>query len=285
MYRRITIIGVIAAVVLLLVVGFYYAYEAANQNGSKANVLVSPQDFVTLRQLSLAPYGPSDSAFLNYVKVPPTQFTPFTSNGRPLVVTIEADYCPFCAVQRWPLIMALMRFGNFTNLKYMASSASEGDYPTFTFHATKYSSQYLVFQAFEQQDRNNNPLDTVPTNYTSIFSNYGSSYPFIDFGNRWVISGAMMQPESLGNDNWNQVFGSIQSNDTLGTQMKESTNVITALICKLTSNVPSSVCNQPQITEMTISIAAYRPASLGLLTASPSFVSDTVPSSNSAKRW
>jgi thiol-disulfide isomerase/thioredoxin len=264
MYRRLTIIVVIVAVVLLLVVGFYYAYTAANQNGSKVNVLVSQQDFTTLRQLSLAPYGGSDSSFLSYVKVPPAQFSPFTSNGKPLIVYIGADYCPFCSIQRWPLIMALMRFGNFTGLKYMASSPSEGDYATFTFHQTTYTSQYIVFQGFEQEDRSANALDTVPANYTSIFSNYGSSYPFIDFGNRWIIPGAMIQPESLGNDNWNDVFNAIGTNSSLGTQIKESANVITALICKLSSNVPGSVCNQPQITELTISIAAYDPGSVGI---------------------
>jgi len=32
------------------------------------------------------------------------------------VVYIGAEYCPYCAVERWPLIVALNRFGTLTNL-------------------------------------------------------------------------------------------------------------------------------------------------------------------------
>jgi Domain of unknown function (DUF929) len=267
LYRRVTIIVIITAVVLTLVLGFYFVYKEADKNGALANQPVTAGDFSTLRQLSLASYGPSGASLLSTVKA--YTGTSFTSNGKPLVVYIGADYCPFCAIQRWPLIMALMRFGNFSGLKYMAASLSEGDYPTFTFHGTAYHSQYLVFQGFEQQSRQQGvSLDTVPSNYTGVFGQYGSSYPFIDFGNKYIVSGAMIPPEGMGNDDWTDVFNGIKTNSSLGIQIKESTNVITALICKLTSNVPNSVCSQPQISELSIQISGYVPGSLGLTSGS-----------------
>jgi hypothetical protein len=29
---------------------------------------------------------------------------------------IGAEYCPYCAAERWPLVMALSKFGTFSNL-------------------------------------------------------------------------------------------------------------------------------------------------------------------------
>src|SRR5574342_1244952 len=42
---------------------------------------------------------------------------PLTSDGKPLVVYLGAEYCPFCAAQRWGLVVALPRFGTFDNLR------------------------------------------------------------------------------------------------------------------------------------------------------------------------
>ena len=61
--------------------------------------------------------------------------TELTLNNKPEILYIGAEYCPFCAAQRWSMIIALSRFGTFSNLHFMTSSAS--DYspstPTFTF--------------------------------------------------------------------------------------------------------------------------------------------------------
>jgi hypothetical protein len=259
MYRRIVITVVVVGILLLLIFGFYFAYMASNQLSPSIGKPVSQADLTTLKQLALAPYGPSGVSMLNDVK--PNTGSPFTVGGKPIIVYIGADYCPYCAVQRWPLIMALMRFGNFSNLSYMASSPSEGDYPTFTFHNSSYTSKYLVFHGYEQEDRNNQPQDTVPSNYTSLFAQYNSYYPFINFGNKYVISGAMLGPSPLGGEYWSGVFKDISTGTTLGTQIKESANVITAVICKLTSDQPSSICNQSPINGLTLELTSYALAS------------------------
>ena len=86
--------------------------------------------------------------------------------------------------------MALMRFGNFTNLEYMTSSAAEGDYSTFAFAASSYQSNYVVFQPYEVYNRADNPLMTLPANYSSADQQYGkSSIPFLDFAGKYVVSG------------------------------------------------------------------------------------------------
>ncbi|HSR26568.1 MAG TPA: DUF929 family protein, partial [Candidatus Eisenbacteria bacterium] len=43
--------------------------------------------------------------------------------GRPEVLYVGAEYCPYCAAERWPLIVALSRFGTFSGVRAAASSA------------------------------------------------------------------------------------------------------------------------------------------------------------------
>ena len=37
----------------------------------------------------------------------------FTVGGKPAVVFIGAEYCPYCASERWPMFMALSKFCTF----------------------------------------------------------------------------------------------------------------------------------------------------------------------------
>ncbi|MGH3290263.1 MAG: DUF929 family protein, partial [Trebonia sp.] len=41
---------------------------------------------------------------------------PLTRGGKPEVLYVGAEYCPYCAMENWPLIVALSRFGQFTGL-------------------------------------------------------------------------------------------------------------------------------------------------------------------------
>ncbi|MGC8533118.1 MAG: DUF929 family protein [Candidatus Parvarchaeum sp.] len=56
-----------------------------------------------------------------------------TYNGKPTFVYMGAQGCPFCAGMRWAIIVALSRFGNFSNLFYDRSATNDGNVPTFTF--------------------------------------------------------------------------------------------------------------------------------------------------------
>ena len=66
-------------------------------------------------------------------------------NGHPEVFYMGAEYCPYCAAERWPMIIALSRFGTFTGLKTTSSSSTDiyPNTPTFTFHGATYTSQYV----------------------------------------------------------------------------------------------------------------------------------------------
>ena len=259
--RRLEIIAVVAVVAVIAVVGVYLAMNTQSTNDAYIGKPVSQKVYSLLYQASEASYGASGSAYLTAVQSISGQS--FSTNGKPILVSATGEHCSPCALERWPLVMALMRFGNFTNLEYMTSSAAEGDYATFAFAASSYQSSYLVYQPYEVYDRGGNSFETLPANYSSANQQYGkSSIPFLDFNNKYVVSGGILpDPGLLGTKNWTQIISSIQTGDTLGSQIKQAANVITAVICKTTGENPAAVCDQASITALTASLVSYTPPS------------------------
>ena len=49
-----------------------------------------------------------------------------TANGKPEVLYMGAEYCPYCAAERWAMIVALSRFGTFSGLATVHSAAANG---------------------------------------------------------------------------------------------------------------------------------------------------------------
>ena len=175
-------------------------------------------------------------------------------SGKPLVLYIGGEYCPFCAAERWPLIIALSRFGTFTGLDTTASSETDAypNTPTFTFRSAKYTSDYIDFRGVETTDRQQQPLMTLSASEDEIFGKYNAqrTIPFIDFGNKYTSSGAMYSPEALSGQSWQAVLDEVKDpNSVQGKAIIGSANLITAAICKMTSDQPASVCT-PMIQDL-----------------------------------
>ncbi|HET7419304.1 MAG TPA: DUF929 family protein [Candidatus Dormibacteraeota bacterium] len=169
------------------------------------------------------------------------------STGKPEVFYYGAEYCPYCAAQRWPLIIALSRFGTFTGLKTTTSSSTDV-YPntiTFTFHGATYTSQYVDFRAVETTDRNQNPLETPSPAEQQLVNQYdsGSSIPFVDIANKFAFNGAMYTPDAIGGMSWLALADTLKSPDSPEAKaIIGSANLITAAICKSVNNQPATVC-------------------------------------------
>src|SRR5690348_18371764 len=66
------------------------------------------------------------------------------ANGKPEIFYFGAEYCPYCAAERWSLIMAMSRFGEYKDLRLMKSGPAPEAFPdtnTFTFEHSTYTSQ------------------------------------------------------------------------------------------------------------------------------------------------
>jgi thiol-disulfide isomerase/thioredoxin len=186
--------------------------------------------------------------------------TPLTSGGKPEVLYMGAEYCPFCAAQRWAMVNALSRFGTFTGLTTTHSSSTDADpnTPTWTFYGSTYKSNYINFTSVEETKnyRTGNTTNTS-VNYvtlqtpTAAEEAIGQSYdpqgsiPFIDLGNKYVQVGNLspLSPTMLAGLSWSQVAADMNNpSSSVGQAEIGNANYMTAGICKLTNNLPASAC-------------------------------------------
>jgi len=188
--------------------------------------------------------------------IKPVKGTALTgATGKPEVLYIGAEFCPYCAAERWALIVALGRFGTFSGLQTTTSSSSDiyPNTPTFTFHGATYTSDYIDFRAVETSDRNQQPLQTPSASEQQLWSKYNpaGTIPFVDFGNRYTLSNATYSPDLLGGASWQAIASELQDqNSTQAKAIVGSANLITAAICKTTSDKPASVCSSPAIQDL-----------------------------------
>ena len=178
--------------------------------------------------------------------------TALTAGGKPRIVYIGAEYCPYCAAERWSMVVALSRFGSFTGLG-VTNSASDDIYPstaTLTFHGATYTSDLLSFTGVEtttniRSGGGYQPLDTPSAADQTLLANYDpkGSIPFVDLGNEYVISGASYDPTVLQGLTHEQIAAQLSVPASAVAQAVDgSANVITAALCTLTDNKPAAVC-------------------------------------------
>jgi len=199
--------------------------------------------------------------------------TALTSNGKPELLFLGGEYCPYCAAERWAMVNALSRFGTFTGLTTTHSSTSDvyPDTPTFTFSKAKYTSNYLTFTSVEEyanyrqgnSSNSNTPyvtLQTATTAQSALEAAYDptGAIPFLDFGNKYVEVGNLspLSPSMLAGKTWAQVAAAMNDpSSSLGKALVGNANFITAGICKLTNNQPASACT-PVIQQLEANLAA-----------------------------
>jgi hypothetical protein len=184
-----------------------------------------------------------------------------TANGKPEVIYVGAEYCPYCAAERWGTVIALSRFGTFSGLVLMRSSGTDANpnTPTLSFRNASYSSQYIVFNTTETTDRTGNPLATPPADVMTFFTQYDSagSIPFMSYGNQYVTIGAPFIPTMMQGLSWQQVADQLKDPTSAVSQaVIGSANYQTAAICKITNNQPGKVCNTPIIQQLEAGLPA-----------------------------
>jgi hypothetical protein len=186
-----------------------------------------------------------------------------TSGGKPEMLYIGAEFCPYCGAERWAIAVALSRFGTFTTqLRGIHSSSTDTDpnTPTLTYYQAKYSSKYLVFTPVENENRDRGPLQNTTSQQQALWSKYDTSdgytgYPFIDFGNKYVLKTPTYDPGVLAGMTWAQVAAALHDPSSPAAQgALGSANLMTAAICKMTGGQPGNVCTAPGVVKASSSL-------------------------------
>jgi len=170
--------------------------------------------------------------------------------------------CPFCAAERWPMTVALSRFGHFSGIDLMRSNGQDTypNTPTFDFLHAHYTSQYLTVHLMEILGRNFSDtrgfypeLMTLTPAEARAFQkydgppyvpeNYAESFPFLLVGNRYVWIGSTIDPGLLDQKSWLTISRDVHDDrGTIGHSILVNANALTAAICAVDGRRPLSVC-------------------------------------------
>jgi thiol-disulfide isomerase/thioredoxin len=265
--RRFFLAGGSVLVVIAVVIGFVVAHSVSSSS-AKTTASASQVAQVSAKITSVpASTLNSVGAGAGVSKLQTTQGNPplLTSNGKPEILYVGAEYCPYCAAERWAMVVALSRFGTFSHLSLIHSSAQDTDpsTPTLSFYKSSYTSKYVDFQPVEWiGPENNGQVLQKPTSaqmavfnkydappYSGTTSNTAGSFPFSDIGNKYLDIGAQYDPQTLAGLSWSQVATDIRTPSSPVAKAVDGTaNALTAAICKVTPNAPASVCTSKAVT-------------------------------------
>jgi len=257
-----SILGVIVIVVAFVLVKTNQSptktagADSATGTALPASVI---KDITTVPASTLTSVGTGTAAAKSVTTV--SSAAPLTSGGKPEVLYIGAQYCPYCAAERWALVTALSRFGTFHGLSGLHSAGGQEVYPhtaTLNFYKSSYVSKYLTFTPVEQETVAQKPLEKLTSAQTKLITKYDSppyvsaseqgAIPFIDFGGKYFVHGAQYDPQVLSGQTWAQVAAALQDPSSAVAKGSDgAANMITATICKVTNNRPSNVCTTPTI--------------------------------------
>jgi hypothetical protein len=187
---------------------------------------------------------------------------PLTSGGKPEVLYIGAEYCPYCAAERWAMIVALSRFGTFGGLATIRSAAANGagtaepfpNTPTWTFAHATYTSHLLAFTTVEEftniPDRSTGgytQLQDLTSQQQANIKKYDAAnngaIPFVNFGNKYLSVGASYDPGVLSGLSWDQIAADLHTpTSSVAVAVLGAANNLTAAACGITGDQPTAVC-------------------------------------------
>jgi thiol-disulfide isomerase/thioredoxin len=188
------------------------------------------------------------------------------ADGKPIITYVGAEYCPYCAAERWAIAVALARFGTFTGLSATHSSSSDvyANTQTLSFYGSHYTSQYVDFQPVEeatnQEVNGTYPTLQAPTAAQSnLLARYDTqgSIPFLDIANKYVVVGASYSPQVLAGLSQTEIAQQLaNANSAVAQAIDGTANVITAAITQVTGQQPTSVASSPAIAAIAKSLGS-----------------------------
>ena len=219
---------------------------------------------------------------LRAVGIPSTIRPPQTLSGQPQLETggkpeifyAGAAFCPYCAVSRWALVIALSEFGSFSNLGSAVSSASNDVYPgleSWSFARSHYSSPYLAFDPVELSlHRTGAPTPGPATGYVPVATlspadrhlydayDTGGTIPFIDIANTAVVVGSSASPAPLLGLSLGQISSTLSDpSSTVASALDGAANELIKSICSLPGTAGAPACASPILQKAGIGSPAH----------------------------
>lgn len=256
------VIGTVVVIAILVVVFMVLSRQSSPAKQGQATTSTDKITFQEVTQVSPALLSQIGTGTLVAPFSTPSGSPPLLadSTGKPEVFYYGGEFCPYCAAERWGVVVALSQFGTFHTLDETTSSSTDvyPDTATFTFYKSSYSSSYVDFVPVEGTDRQQAALQPLTPNEQNLVSTYDTSgsIPFMDIGNKYLVTQPGYSPGVLRTDPQNtnssplsqqQIAGQLSSVNTISKGILGTANFMTAAICTLTNNRPSNVCSASYI--------------------------------------
>ncbi len=263
--------GAVGLVVVIVAVLIIVKVAGGNSTPNLSYTPVQPAPASVVQDVTTIPLSVYNTVGVTSSSVavsPPTILhnqPPLTLDGKsPAMLYYGAEYCPYCAAERWAMTAALSRFGTWSGLKITASSHTDVDpmTHTFSYYGATLTSPYITFKGVEQYTN----VPTASGTYTNLqnpthaeavvlqkysSSQYlpnasttgGISFPFVDINNLALFSGASYDPGVLAGLTWTDISGGLSNPNNPATQAIVATaNYMSAAICASTKGQPGDVC-------------------------------------------
>jgi thiol-disulfide isomerase/thioredoxin len=238
-----------------LVIGAAVVLFLARGGGSDANATAASGP-VPAGPIPAGANRPSAAASVALGQIRRESSEPLLDGGKPLVFFMGAEWCPFCASERWGLVEATSRFGKWSGLRELRSREGQDYFPalaTYDLSQATYTSDYISIRHKEVATVEGDPLQKLGSFEEGLVNGYDKlgSVPFLfasgPVGRYTVELG--FSPGLLDG----QSFASLRKEVTAGAPtpaveaIDGQADAITALICKLDGRQPASVCAKGSI--------------------------------------
>jgi thiol-disulfide isomerase/thioredoxin len=238
------------AMVALVILGAVAVF--LTRGGSDTNATIT----VASSSIPVGAQPPSNAASVALGQVRRESGEPLLDGGEPLVFFMGAEWCPFCASERWALVEATSRFGKWSGLKELHSRSGQDFFPslaTYDLSRARYASDYISLRHVEVATVDGEPLQKLGEFEEGLVDEYDKlgSVPFLFASGppgRYSVELAYSPGLLTG-----QSFAALREGVAAAapTPAVEAiggeADAITALICKLDGRQPASVCAKGSI--------------------------------------
>jgi Domain of unknown function (DUF929) len=211
--RRRLLVAIASVTAVLAVV---VALVAVKLTSTPARLVASESQApsVVVRQVTTVPAAVltrlSPGQAVTSLQTVKTSGPPLRIGGKPAIVFVSEESCPFCAAERWSVAVALSHFGTLSDLGTTSSSATDV-YPntaTLSFRTVRYHSAELTLRTTELTDNAGRPLQPQTALDTRLIDTFdvppyvnsadqSGAVPFLDIANKYVLAGAQYNPQVL----------------------------------------------------------------------------------------
>lgn len=205
----------------------------------------------SLQSVPLPVLAAAGKAVTDLNRPTPLNGAELVANGKPELLYIGGEFCPVCAAERWPLVVALSKFGTFQNLQETTTGPAEGNMPTISFYGSTYTSDHLTFTPVEmytnqRQGKSFEPLEKPTAAQLSLWTSLldgRPSFPFLDIGGKYLLKTSQFNPALLDGQSFGAIAGSVGNNsDPIGVNIDAAAGELIGYICAVTGGQPASVC-------------------------------------------